>query len=48
MPLIKGSSRKIIYRNFKEMVRAGHPEDQAWAAAYSHAGKSKKKKKKHE
>lgn len=46
MPLMKGSSKKIIWRNFKEMMAAGHPEAQSWAAAYSYAGKSRKKKKK--
>jgi uncharacterized protein len=46
MPLKKGSSQKVISRNIAEMIKAGHPKAQAIAAAYSNAGKSKKKGKK--
>jgi hypothetical protein len=44
MPLLRGSSHEIISQNIAEMMRAGHPQDQAIAAAYAHAGKSRKKK----
>lgn len=43
MPLKKGSSKSVISYNIAEMIKAGHPRDQAVAAAYRMAGKSKKK-----
>jgi hypothetical protein len=46
MPLKKGSSKETISKNIAEMIKAGHPKAQAIAAAYSNAGKSKKKGKK--
>jgi len=39
-PLKKGHSRKTISSNIQEMVKAGHPQDQAVAAAYDSARKS--------
>lgn len=45
MPLMAGYSKGVISENIKEMMRSGHKQDQAVAAAYRQAGKSKKKKK---
>ncbi len=45
MPFKSGSSRKVVSENIREMVRAGHPQDQAVAAAMRKAhGKPKKDK----
>lgn len=41
MPLKKGKSQKTISSNISEMIRAGHPRDQAIAAALSTARKSR-------
>lgn len=35
MPLRAGKSKAIFAKNVKEMVNAGHPLNQALAAAYS-------------
>jgi hypothetical protein len=51
MPLLKGSSQEIISRNIAEMIKAGHPRDQAIAASLNNAGKgygAKSKKRKQE
>ena len=44
MPLKSGSSKKVISQNIREMVKAGHPQNQAVAASMNKAGKSKKGK----
>lgn len=48
MPLLKGSSDATRSANIEEMVKSGHPKDQAAAAAYrqQRSSRSKKNKKK--
>lgn len=41
MPLKKGKSEKTVSFNIKEMMKAGHPQDQAVAAALSTARKAR-------
>lgn len=41
MPLKKGSSKKVISENIRELIAAGHPQKQAIAIALRMAGKSK-------
>ncbi len=44
MPLAPGSDSKTVSANIAEMVKAGHPQDQAVAAALRNAGQSTSKK----
>ena len=44
MPLKKGSSKKVVSENIREMMHSGHPQKQAIAAAMRNAGKSRKPK----
>ncbi len=46
MPLKKGSSKKTIRGNIREMVEAGYPQKQAVAASLTSARKTGKKPKK--
>lgn len=42
MPLKSGKSKKVIAQNIRTEVRAGRPQQQAIAIAFSKAGKSRK------
>jgi hypothetical protein len=41
MPLLKGKGQKTIGANIREMIHAGHPQDQAVAAALNQARQSR-------
>lgn len=43
MPLKSGKSKAVASENIKEMVKAGHPQKSAVAAALAKAGKSNKR-----
>lgn len=42
MPLRRGKSQQVISSNIREMMKAGHPQKQAIAAALSKARGKKK------
>ena len=42
MPMEKGKSKEVVGHNIEEMEKAGHPKNQAVAAALNEARKSKK------
>jgi type IV secretory pathway VirB6-like protein len=44
MPLKKGTSSKVVARNVKEMIQAGHDPRQAVAAAERTKDESRRKK----
>lgn len=44
MPLQSGSSQDTISKNIEELIKSGHPPDQAKAIAYKEAGKSNQHK----
>lgn len=43
MPLKPGKSKKVIGENIGEMIKSGHPKNQAIAAAFAKAREKKKK-----
>jgi hypothetical protein len=45
MPLKKGTSKGTISSNIREMIKSGHPQKQAVAAALDTARRSSKKPK---
>ncbi len=45
MPLKKGTSKKVIQENTRELIRSGRTPEQAYAIAMDKAGKGRRKKK---
>jgi hypothetical protein len=46
MPLKVGSSKETVSQNIREMIKAGHPQPQAVAAALNNARKGRSRPKK--
>lgn len=46
MPLMKGMSASVVSHNIREMIKAGHPRDQAIAAAMDMKRKSEEEARK--
>lgn len=44
MPLKSGKGKQVISENIRREIKAGKPQRQAVAIAYSKAGKSRRKK----
>jgi hypothetical protein len=44
MPLRKGSSKKVVSENIRELMRSGRPQKQVVAIALDEAHKARKKK----
>ena len=44
MPLKRGSSKKVVASNIRELVKSGRPQKQAVAIAMKKAGKARGKK----
>ncbi len=44
MPLKSGSSDAVISENISEMIKSGHPHDQAVASSMRKAGRKRKRK----
>ncbi len=42
MPLVKGHSNKAVNQNIRELIKAGHPHNQAVAIALHTANKPKR------
>jgi hypothetical protein len=42
MPLEKGTSKQAVSENIREMMKAGHPQKQAIAAALTQQRRSRK------
>ena len=46
MPLKKGSSKKVVSENIRELKQSGRPQKQAVAIALDQAGRSRGRKRK--
>lgn len=44
MPLLKGTSDKVISRNIAKLIKEGYSRSQATAIAYKEAGKKRARK----
>ncbi len=43
MPLARGAGQKTVSKNIREMIRSGHPPEQAKAAAMRQKRKSQRR-----